>query len=66
MKHKRKDFKRGQTSLEEKFQMESGNNPLVDAIAGALIQSKFTIKSKIKKYLFPSLKIGRMCIYENI
>ena len=52
MKHKRKDFKRGQTSLEEKFQMESGNNPLVDAIAGALIQSKFTIKFRIKTYLF--------------
>ena len=51
MKHKRKDFKRGQNSLEEKFQMESGNNPLVDAIAGALIQSKFTIKFNIKNFI---------------
>ena len=30
--------------------MESGNNPLVDAIAGALIQSKFTFKLNIKKF----------------
>ena len=31
--------------------MESGNNPLVDAIAGALIQSKFTIKFNIKNFI---------------
>ena len=52
-------MKREKVALKTLFQMESANNPLVDAIAGALIQSKLEILTK-KEILYKKAK------YKNI
>ena len=47
--------------------MESANNPLVDAIAGALIQSKLEILTKKQILYKKALNIGKIqkYIFEN-